>query len=102
MPDISGHCAYVTGFHDDTTTWIAGVFVLDVPVNFVRQLNEPFVAIVAMNYRQHVFLTGHAADAGAGDGSEGGIPGDIGTCNMVKQVERMHLVFKAGFDLNIR
>src|SRR5690606_24942971 len=86
VANVGGHGADVAGLHHDAAARGAAVLVGDLPVNLVGQLDEPLVAVVAVDHRQHVLLAGDATDAGAADRGEAGVPGPVGAGDVVEQV----------------
>ena len=56
MPDICRHDGYVSSFHDDLCAGLSCLFILNLPVDLVTELDKPFHAIISVFDWQDIFL----------------------------------------------
>ena len=94
MPDIGGHRGYVSGAHDDLGPQGAGFPVRHIPVDLIRQLDEPLDPIIAMDDREDVLLGCRTEQAVFADRHHRRVPGHIRSRQVGEKAESLDLVLE--------
>jgi len=99
--DIRRHCGDIACLHQYACTWATGVFIVDIPHNFVRQLHEPLNTIITVNDGQDVLLSRRAEQTIFAYRGDRRVPSYVRARQISKEIEAVQLFFKAGLSMNL-